>query len=99
MKLDPDKYEAGQDVTEELNVKKIQTSEERRIQAEDSSDNKLRQKYRTFLNTAAGKFLMKHKITRKILMSILKLISPKKSKNNWPDFIKKTDEARIENMP
>lgn len=99
LKLDPDKYEAGQDVTEELNVKKIQTSEERRIQAEDSSDNKLRQKYRTFLNTAAGKFLMKHKITRKILMSILKLISPKKSKNNWPDFITKTDEARIENMP
>lgn len=99
LKLDPNKYGVGQDVTEELNVKKIQTAEERRIQVEDSSDSKLCQKYRTFLKTVVGRFLMRCKITRKGLMLILKLISSKKAKNTWPDFITKTDETRIENIP
>lgn len=93
------KYKEGDDVTALLGVTKIVTDEEKRLakEAEDPRVARVRIRYKKFLKSKLGKWIMKHKWTRNIF---LRLFGGKKVKRKaWPDFISKTDETRIENMP
>lgn len=93
------KYKEGDDVTDILGITKIQTEEEKRLkrESEDPRINRVNSRYKKFLKTKFGKWIMKHKFTRAIF---LYLFGGKKVKRkDWPEFISKTDETRIENMP
>lgn len=54
------------------------------------------QRHKKFCASKLGKFFMRHKFTRTI---ILKLFGRKKKKNGWPEWVVKTDEERCQNMP
>lgn len=96
---DPNKYKEGQDVTKELKIHKYENPEEKRLAKEgrDLRVDRVSSRYKKFMKTNLAKFIMKHKTLRKIFLSIFggKRIKPKA----WPDFISKTDEIRIENVP
>lgn len=97
LQLDADKYKVGQDVTKELGVTKILTQEEKRLNIEGGDPRlaRIKQRYSKFLKSRIGKLIMRHSLTRKI---ILKLFGGP-SRKAWPAFITKTDETRIENIP
>lgn len=97
--IDLSKYKVGDDVTKLLGITKIQTDEEKRL-AKESADprvSRVKQRYKKFLKTECGKFIMSHRFTRIIFLSWFggKKVKPKA----WPDFVSKTDEIRIENAP
>lgn len=97
--IDLSKYKVGDDVTKLLGITKIQTDEEKRL-AKESADprvTRVKQRYKKFLKTRCGKFIMDHKFTRTIFLRWFggKKVKPKA----WPGFVSKTDETRIENAP
>ena len=97
--IDLSKYKVGDDVTKVLGITKIQTDEEKRL-ARESQDPRIARaasRHKKFMKSKFGKWLMRHKFTRNILLWLLggKRAKPKA----WPDFITKTDETRIENVP
>lgn len=97
--IDLSKYKVGDDVTKLLGITKIQTDEEKRL-AKESADpriSRVKQRYKKFLKTRCGNFIMGHRFTRIIFLRWFggKKVKPKA----WPDFISKTDEIRIENAP
>lgn len=97
--VDLSKYKEGDDVTKLLGITKIQTNEEKRLarESEDPRLNRVRSRYKKFLKSKFGKWVMRHKFTRNIF---LRFFGGKKVKRKaWPDFITKTDETRIENIP
>lgn len=93
------KYDVGSDVTAVLGIKKIQTQEERRL-ANDERDvriDRVNARHKKFMKSKMGKWIMSHKGTRELF---LHFFGGKKLKRKaFPDFITKTDETRIENMP
>jgi len=93
------KYTVGDDVTKVLGVTKIQTQEELRLKAEgqDPREARIKQRLPKFIKTKFGKWLMRHKFTRNIMLFLFG--GKKKNRKAWPDFISKTDEERIENIP
>ena len=97
--IDLSKYKVGEDVTKVLGITKIQTDEEKRL-ARESQDPRIARansRHKKFMKSKFGKWLMRHKFTRNIL---LRLLGGKRAKPKaWPDFITKTDEIRIENVP
>ena len=97
--IDLSKYKVGDDVTKVLGITKIQTDEEKRL-ARESQDPRIARaasRHKKFMKSKFGKWLMRHKFTRNIL---LRLLGGKRAKPKaWPDFITKTDETRIENVP
>lgn len=97
--IDLTKYNVGDDVTKLLNVTKIQTQEELRLksEAQDPRESRIKQRHPKFLKSKLGKWLMKHKFTKKLILWLLG--GKKKARKAWPEFISKTDEERIENMP
>lgn len=97
--IDLSKYKVGDDVTKLLGITKIQTEEEKRL-ARESADprvSRVKQRYKKFLKTWCGKFIMDHRFTRTLFLRWFggKKVKPKA----WPGFISKTDETRIENAP
>ena len=97
--IDLSKYNVGDDVTKVLGITKIQTDEEKRLAREsvDPRINRVNSRYKKFMKSKFGKWIMKHKFTRNLF---LRFCGGKKCKPKaWPDFISKTDETRIENMP
>lgn len=97
--VDLSKYGVGEDVTKVLGITKIQTDEEKRLAHEsvDPRINRVNSRYKKFMKSKLGKWIMKHKFTRNLF---LRFFGGKKCKPKaWPDFIFKTDETRIENMP
>lgn len=59
--------------------------------------NEFKRKHKKFFESKFGQFLMRHKLTRKILF---KIGGGKKARKwNYPSFITKTDEERIQNCP
>lgn len=54
------------------------------------------QRHPKFTKSRFGRFLMRHKFTRNL---ILFFFHPKKKKNSWPEWVVKTDEERCQNMP
>lgn len=97
--LDASKYNVGDDVTKVLGITKIQTDEEKRLAREsvDLRINRVNFRYKKFMKSKLGKWIMKHKFTCSLFLKFFggKKIKPKA----WPDFITKTDETRIENIP
>lgn len=97
--VDLSKYGVGEDVTKVLGITKIQTDEEKRLAREsiDPRINRVNSRYKKFMKSKLGKWTMQHKFTRNLF---LRFFGGKKCKPKaWPDFIFKTDETRIENMP
>ena len=97
--LDASKYNVGDDVTKVLGIKKYETPEEKRL-ARESQDPRIARansRHKKFMKSRFGKWLMRHKFTRNILLSLLGVRRAKPKA--WPDFITKTDETRIENVP
>lgn len=97
--VDLTKYRVGDDVTKLLGITKIQTDEEKRF-AKESQDPRVARvnlRHKKFMKSKFGKWLMRHKFTRNIILRLLggKRVKPKA----WPDFVTKTDEIRIENVP
>lgn len=97
--IDLSKYKVGDDVTKVLGVTKIQTEEEKRLAREsvDPRINRVNSRYKKFMKSKFGKWIMKHKFTRSIFLRFFggKKVRPKA----WPDFVSKTDETRVENVP
>ena len=97
--LDASKYNVGDDVTKVLSITKIQTDEEKRLirESADPRINRVNSRYKKFMKSKLGKWVMKHKFTRTLFLRLFggKKVKPKA----WPDFISKTDETRIENIP
>jgi len=86
-------------VTKLLGITKIQTEEEKRLTMTeaDKREDRIKQRHKKFYASKSGRFLMRHKFTRKI---VLALIGGKKYKPlAFPDWIQKTDEVRCENVP
>ena len=100
-KFDEDlsKYNVGDGVTKVLGITKIQTDEEKRLAREsvDTRINRVNSRYKKFMKSKLGKWIMRHKFTRNLFLRFFggKNCKPK----SWPDFISKTDETRIENVP
>lgn len=97
--LNPNKFNVGDDLTKTLGITKIQTAEEQRLKAEglDPRLQRAKQRLKKFIKTPLGKFMMRCKFTRKL---ILRMFGGKARKRKvWPDFVSKTDETRIENIP
>ena len=97
--VDLSKYHVGDDVTKILGVTKIQTQEELRLKADaqDPRESRVKQRYAKFIKSKFGKWIMGHKFTRQLFLFIFG--GKKKNRGNWPSFVTKTDEERIENMP
>ena len=97
--VDLSKYKVGDDVTKVLGITKIQTDEEKRLarEARDVRIDRVNARHKKFIKSKLGKFLMRHKFTRNIILTLFggKRLKPKA----FPDFISKTDETRIENIP
>lgn len=87
-------YKVGDDVTDELKIKKIEDEipKERKVNPLD----KLRQRHKKLCKNKVFKWFMKFKWFRVIAF---KLLIPKKKPKNFPDWIIKTDETRLQNIP
>lgn len=86
-------YKEGQDVTDILKIKKIQ---EDYVPKETNKEILLKQKHKKLYKNKIFKILMKFKYFR---ILAFKLLLPKKNKNEWPSWVVKTNEERIQNMP
>ena len=84
--LPPEKgpYEVGMDVTEIIGVKQYEPTMDKEQDDFTGYKQKNAKKY--------PKFMMRFAWFRKLVL-------PKKTKGSFPDFISKTDETRIQNMP
>lgn len=87
-------YNLGDDVTDELKIKKIE--DEIPKQREVNPLDKLRQRHKKLCKNKVFKWFMKFKWFRVIAF---KLLIPKKKPKNFPDWITKTDETRLQNIP
>lgn len=79
-------YNIEDDVTDIIGIKQYEVT--RDIETEDTTNNESIKKFQHPI----FKFLFKFSIFRKLLL-------PKKQNKGFPEFISKTDETRIQNMP
>lgn len=96
----------GDDVTDVLHITKIITDEERRLAREEGYNKKnaerikmarVAKKYPNFVKSKIGRWLLGHNFTKNI---ILGLFGGKTAKPlEFPNWIRKTDEERIQNLP
>ena len=86
-------YSEGTDVTEILGITKIQ---EDYVAPVMSDEDKFRQHYKKIYKNPIIRFFLKHSFTRKI---VFKIFLKKKKKKNWPEWVVKTDEVRVQNIP
>ena len=87
-------YEIGDDVTKELNITQIE--DELPKQKEANPMDRLRQRHKKLCKNKVFKWFMKFKWFRTIAF---KLLIPKKKPKNFPEWIVKTDETRLQNIP
>ena len=79
-------------VTELLNVHYYDPEDEKR---KKEPKDKVPQMPK-FFRTKLGRWLMRHTFTRKLC---IKLFGKKKKKKGWPEWVAKTDEERVQNIP
>ncbi len=91
---DDKKHSIGDDVTEILKITQIE--DEVPKQREVNPLDRLRQVHKKLCKNRVFKWFMKFKWFRKIAF---KLLLPKKKPKNFPSWIIKTDETRLQNMP
>lgn len=80
-------YEEGEDVTEILGIKKYKPYEDEPVQTEAKPKKKLHPVVRFMLRVPGLRWIAK------------KIWKNKPNRKAWPEFIQKTDETRIQNMP
>ena len=97
-----EKYNVGEDVTDILKISKIETEEEKRLKAEANKQSgsafvRARMKHKKLFSSKFIKYLCKYRFWRNLLGKLFggKTTKPKQ----FPDWIVKTDEERIENIP
>lgn len=88
-------YAIGDDVTDELKIKKIE--DELPAQKPDNKLTILKQRYKKLRKNKIFKLLMKLGWFRKAIFTLL--VPNKKKQRNFPCWITKTDETRLQNMP
>ena len=100
------KPKVGDDVTSALGITKIITDEERRLAREEGYNRKnaervkmgrVAKKYPNFVKSKIGRWLLGHNFTKNIILSLFggKVAKPVE----FPKWIRKTDEERIQNLP
>lgn len=87
-------FDIGTDVTDILKIKKIEDEPIKTVRV--NPVNALKQRYKKLYNNKVFKFFMKFSWFRKIAFQLL--LNRKKPKK-FPDWIKKTDETRLQSMP
>ena len=80
-------YEEGEDVTEILGIKKYEPYEDEPVQTEAKPKKKLSPVVRFMLRVPGLRWIAK------------KIWKNKPNRKAWPEFLQKTDETRIQNMP
>lgn len=84
----------GDDVTSELKITEVE--DELPKQKPENSIATLKQRHKKLYNNKVFRWFMKFKWFRKIA---LKFLVPHKKPKQFPDWIVKTDETRLQNMP
>lgn len=79
-------YNLEDDVTDLLGIKKFEVYQDSEVETENNTDSSKKFQHPIF------RYLLKYKIIRNILL-------PKKQNKGFPEFISKTDETRIQNIP
>lgn len=100
--LNEKNYNVGDDLTDKLGIKKIETEEEQRLKRDESST-----KEKAFQSMVSrNKSFFKKKWVKKLMTKawfrklVFFLLGRKKDKpKQFPSYIHKTDETRVENMP
>lgn len=87
-------YTLGDDVTDVLKIKQIE-DEIPKQQVKDPA-TAIKQRHKKLFKNKAFLWFMKFKWFRK---TVYKLLAPKKKPKNFPDWIVKTDETRLQNIP
>lgn len=87
-------YVLGDDVTDVLKIKQIE-DEVPKQQVKDPAAA-IKQRHKKLFKNKVFLWFMKFKWFRK---TVYKLLAPKKKPKNFPDWIVKTDETRLQNMP
>lgn len=100
--LDETKYKVGDDVTKVLGIKKIETTEEKRLAKVEGASrnailNSIKARHKKLFKLKLIKLLMKHRSFESFIISLLARKGDKP--RAFPAYITKTDETRIENMP
>ncbi|MCD8286349.1 MAG: hypothetical protein LUD50_03865 [Clostridia bacterium] len=91
---DTKKHAIGEDVTGALKITEIEDVIPKPKPADDMM--RLKQRHRKLAKNRVFKWFMKFKWFRKVAFRFL---LPKKSSGKFPDWISKTDEIRLQNMP
>lgn len=95
-------HEVGEDVTKLLKITKIETSEEKELKKAEGVSKQailtsIKSRKKKFFENKLVKKLMRYEWFRNL---IIKLFARKKDKpRQYPSYITKTDETRIENLP
>lgn len=84
----------GDDVTTTLKITEIEDDIPK--QKPENNILALRQKHKKLCNSKVFKWFMRFKLFRRIA---IKLLVPHKKSKSFPDWITKTDETRLQNMP
>lgn len=87
-------YVLGDDVTDVLKIKQVE-DEVPKQQVKDPAAA-IKQRHKKLFKNQVFLWFMKFKWFRK---TVYKLLAPKKKPKNFPDWIAKTDETRLQNMP
>lgn len=87
-------WSIGLDVTSLLKITEIE--DELPKQKPENALNSLKQRHKKLYKNKVFQWFMKFKWFRRIA---LKLLAPHKKPKNFPDWIVKTDETRLQNMP
>ena len=85
-------YEVGQDVTQALGITKIEDETKEPL---PNNELRLKQRHKNLTKNKFFKYMMRYEWFRKLAF---KLLLPKKKAKNWPSWIIKTDEERVQNM-
>lgn len=89
--------EEGVDLTEKLGVRySVEEDNVRKAPSSGRDYKSMAARHQKLFKTKPIRWLMRHKQGRNILFA---LFGNAKKKKNWPEFIRKTDEERVENMP
>lgn len=87
-------YDIGDDVTDTLKIKQVEDDVPKQ-QVKDPAAA-IKQRHKKLFKNKVFLWFMKFKWFRK---TVYKLLAPKKKPKNFPDWIVKTDETRLQNMP
>ena len=87
-------YELGEDITGILKI--VEIEDDLPKPSPDKQMQTLKQKHKKLYNNKVFKWLMKFKWFRKFA---LKVLIPQKKPKQFPSWITKTDEIRLQNMP